>query len=255
MPNLKDLTGFRFGRLVVLRRAPDRRRGWPRWLCLCDCGNEKEVDSNNLRNNNTRSCGCLNTIFLEERVKNGLHWTHRLSTSPLYKTWNSMRQRCENPKSPSFHNYGGRGIYVCERWRNFANFAADMAPKPSPQHSIDRIDNDGPYSPENCRWVGSRQEQMANRRVNRPITFRGETHIVAEWARRVNIDQDTLLMRLKSGWSVERALTTPLNYKLITFEGETKTVGEWSTQTGISRRTITDRLRKGWPPQRILAKS
>lgn len=131
-----------------------------------------------------------------------------------------------------------------------------MGEKPSPKHSIDRIDNDGPYSPQNCRWVGSIREQRANCRDNRFVTYKGETLIVSEWARRVGIGVDTLLVRLDAGWSVDDAMTRPTwNQKSITYRGKTLTVQEWSRQTGISRRTIADRLSKGWPPSRILAKA
>lgn len=252
MPKLKDLTGQRVGRLVIVRRVADRRRGWPRWLCRCDCGNEVEVDSNNLRTNNTMSCGC----WASDRAKTGLNRKHNRSGTPLYEVWCKMRERCGNPNNPNYSAYGGRGIYVCERWQIFENFLADMGERPSPQHSIDRINNDGPYSPDNCRWVGSIKEQRSNCRDNRYLTYQGETLIVSEWARRTGIDVDTLLFRINSRWSAEDTLTRPLwGQKTITLNGKTQTVVAWSKETGISRRTIADRLSKGWPPHRILAKS
>lgn len=251
MGKLKDLTGHRIGRLVILKRVADRRRGWPRWLCQCDCGNTAEVESNNLRGDNTSSCGCL----ASERAKAGINRKHNRSGTPLYELWCKMRERCSNPNNPNYGSYGGRGIYVCDRWQDFENFLADMGERPSPKHSIDRINNDGPYSPDNCRWVGSIREQRANCRDNRFVTYKGETLIVSEWARRVGIDVDTLLVRLNAGWSVEDAMTRPTwNQKSITYRGQTLTVMEWSRLTGINRRTISYRLSKGWPPSRVLAK-
>ena len=119
-----------------------------------------------------------------------------------------MRQRCENPGSTQWPHYGGRGITVCARWQDFANFFADMGERPA-NCTLDRIDNDGPYSPENCRWA-TQKEQTNNRRRNRMITFGGETKTLQQWAERTGINHSTILMRFKLGWPVERALTTPV---------------------------------------------
>lgn len=120
-----------------------------------------------------------------------------------------MRRRCDLPTVRCYPNYGGRGIYVCERWHKFENFYADMGPRPSTDHQIDRIDNDGPYSPENCRWA-TRIENMSHRRTSRLLTFEGETMSLAEWSRRVGLTTYCIFYRLdKMGWSVEQALTTP----------------------------------------------
>ncbi len=121
-----------------------------------------------------------------------------------------MRGRCRDPRNKCFANYGGRGITVCERWSDFAAFLADMGPRPSLEHSIDRIDNSAGYSPENCRWA-TKSDQMRNTRRNNNLTFRGETLCVSAWAERVGIARRTLLSRIKLGWSVERVLTAPLD--------------------------------------------
>lgn len=255
MPKFIDLTGHKFGRLTVLHRVPEKTKGVTRWACICDCGTPKEANGHNMKNGYIRSCGCLLTEHIENRVKKGMHRTHGHSGTPTYNIWCKMRERCGNPQNPNYPSYGGRGIYVCERWQSFETFLADMGERPSPKHSIDRIDNDGPYSPENCRWVGSIREQRANCRDNRRVTYKGETLIVSEWARRTGIDNETLLFRLNAGWSVERAFTEPLwNQKTITLNGRTQTVMAWARETGINRRTIADRLSKGWSPDRILAK-
>ena len=139
--------------------------------------------------------------------------THGLSYSPEYRAWQTMRLRCTNPKNPAWPNYGGRGITVCDRWLDDPSaFYADMGQKPSPKHELDRIDNDGPYSPENCRWV-LRKVNDRNRRSNRHVTHLGLTLTVAEWAERTGISATLLLHRLNVGWDAARALTTPARAK------------------------------------------
>lgn len=134
-----------------------------------------------------------------------------MTQTPEYATWRRMKTRCYNPRFEGFQNYGGRGIKVCDRWRNsFANFIADMGPKPSPKHSIDRIDNDGNYTPTNCRWA-TRELQSNNRQVNHYLTHNGKTRGISAWARDLGCSPNAITMRLARGWSDEMALTIPIN--------------------------------------------
>lgn len=205
-----DLVGQQFGRLTVTRfleyrpaptsGRPTKRKRW--WECRCACGAVKAQPEAELKAGKVKSCGCLHNETAGNRTR-----THGLSKkTPEWFCWQGIVKRCENPKAVGYANYGGRGITVCERWRHdFPAFLSDMGPKPSPKHSIDRIDNSGSYSPENCRWA-TRTEQSRNSRHNRWITCFGKTLILADWARETGISKDTIRDRLNRGWPVERAL-------------------------------------------------
>jgi hypothetical protein len=162
MAELLELIGQSFGRLTVCERAPNRPSGKSRWICLCECGVEIVIDSRNLRSGRSRSCGCIRIEKLA--AMNGDGATHGMHGSPTYITWRSMIGRCETPSNASFENYGGRGIAVCRRWReSFPDFLADMGVRPEGK-TLDRIDNERGYEPDNCRWATA-SEQMRNRRA------------------------------------------------------------------------------------------
>lgn len=200
-----DLTGHRYGRWVVVGPRVIRAKN-TYWTCRCDCGNTRIVHAGNLRSGGSTSCGCYNSELMTAR--NTRHNGSRRGRKTVeYVAWEHLRKRCLNPSDKSYEGYGGRGITVCERWNDFAAFLADMGPRPSPKHSIDRIDVDGPYAPENCRWATA-QEQANNKRNNRRLTLNGVTRTMSEWSRITGIGVATILNRIdRRGWSAEYALT------------------------------------------------
>jgi hypothetical protein len=201
MPNhRKDISGERFGKLVAI--APTNKKasnGSIIWKYQCDCGNVIYRPAS-LRG--IKSCGCITR-------------KHGKAHTKLYKIWSSMKSRCNNPNDKYYHNYGGRGITVCDRWDKadgFKNFYADVG-EPQKGMSLDRIDNNKGYSPENCRWA-TRKEQQNNTRVNRMITINGTTKTIHQWCDQMGIKYETARRRIDTyGWSVEEAILTPLHGK------------------------------------------
>lgn len=202
-----NLTGQRFGNLVVISRVDNYSSGKTRWLCRCDCGEEKVVLSTNLVRGLTRSCGCFNKSVTSERFTK-----HQLSAHRLYKIWTDMKKRCANPSCKSFANYGGRGIKVCDEWKNHFQlfYTWSLCNGYSDNLSLDRIDVNGDYNPDNCRWA-DKLIQANNCRTNHYLTFKGKTQSIAEWARELGVSDSVIRQRLsKLGWSVEKTLSTPL---------------------------------------------
>lgn len=202
---ITDLIGQRFGRLLVTGYAGKDKGNHSKWACLCDCGGVKTVIGYNLKSGAIQSCGCLRS----ENAGN-LNKTHGGSNSRLYSIYCNMISRTENPRASAYGVYGGRGIAICQEWRcGFSAFRKwALANGYRDDLSIDRIENDKGYFPENCRWV-KMIDQFNNRRSNRLLSFSGETKTIAEWARHLSIKRQTLYSRLNAGWAVERALSAP----------------------------------------------
>jgi hypothetical protein len=205
--NFIDLTGQRFGRWTVLSISGKNLVGQLYWDVLCDCGEHRTVAGHALRYRQTQSCGCLSRECIKTRSV-----THGKSGSIEHNRWKTMKNRCFSPNNKQYADYGGRGITICERWlHSFENFLADIGPCPGPGYTIDRIDNDGSYTPDNCRWA-TRIEQCNNTRKNRMLTFQGKTLTLAQASHQYKISYCTLRQRLSTlGWSVERALTEPVH--------------------------------------------
>ncbi len=258
----KDLVGQVFNRLTVIAQC-DKSFGFPkrRWVCQCICETVTYVETHNLVSGNTQSCGCLQPERTREaKTTHGQGGKGPGKTSKEYQTWAGMIQRCYNPNGSSYDRYGAIGIKMCDRWMEFENFFADMGPRPSDDHSIDRIDSTGDYTPENCRW-GTIDDQNSNKRTTRIIEFNGIKQPLFMWTRQLKINCSTLLRRLKN-WSLEEALTTPnmgtkkrpnqSHHRMIEFNGERKMLTTWAREIGISYSALNLRLRTGWTPEEAL---
>lgn len=200
----QDLTGQKFARLTVLGFAGQRF-----WYCRCECLNVTKVMAGNLKNSHTMSCGCFNS----DKITTHGH-VSGYKKSPTYKSWQSMLNRCQNSKNEYFKDYGGRGIKVCQSWQKFENFLADMGERPEGK-TLDRYpDNNGNYSPENCRWA-TKKEQQNNRRNSIFLTYEGKTQTMGQWEVEKGMCKSTLRSRIiKLGWPIEKAFTYPVKQKL-----------------------------------------
>jgi hypothetical protein len=208
MSKLIDLTGQRFGRFIVLYREDFVKKSGKKetaYICKCDCGKTKKVAAYNLKNGHTQSCGCQS---FENRIK--ARTTHHKTSTRIYRIWRGMKTRCENSNDYHYEFYGKRGIKVCNEWGKFESFYDwAMANGYTEALTLERIDNNGNYEPQNCRWA-TVKEQCNNRRTSRFITHNNVSHTLAEWAKITNMQPGTLAYRLNSGWSINKALTTPV---------------------------------------------
>lgn len=205
MPRMLNLAGQKFGRLTAIRII-ENIKGRVFWECICECGKVTCVQSTKLRFGSTKSCGCYAAELASIRRRK-----HMMSVSSEYRAWQSMRKRCYDKNCEQYKNYGGRGISVCERWReSFQNFFEDVGRKPQKNMSLNRKNNDGNYEPGNCQW-DTPKIQARNTRHNRIITFNGQSKPVTEWAEATGIHNRTIRARIDvQRWSVEKALTTPV---------------------------------------------
>lgn len=205
--NVPDLNGQVFQRLTVIEYAGISPMGARAlWKCLCECGSTTTVTGKSLRGGHTKSCGCL--ISDLTALRNYRHGKSK--SSNVYNTWIKIKDRCYNKNSPDYKDYGAKGVAVCDRWlHSFDNFHEDMGEKPTLDHSIDRIDTKGNYEPSNCKW-STDLEQANNTRNNHVMSLNGKTQTAAQWGRELGVNPSSLLDRIYRGWSVERALTTPI---------------------------------------------
>lgn len=214
MAPMKDISGDKFGRLTALARTNIKTVHGMKWLCVCECGAFRTAVLAHLKSGHTKSCGCLvREVALKPKNMTHGHTTNDLkATSSEYHIWSTMKQRCTNPNNVSYPRYGGRGIRVDESWlgpSGYSQFFEDMGARPSKAHSLDRINPNGPYSKDNCRWATSEQ-QNSNRAGVRQITYQGRTLTSAGWERVTGIAAVTIRSRIDKGWTTEAALTTPV---------------------------------------------
>lgn len=192
-----NMQGKKFNKLTIIKQLENDKRYRKRYFCKCDCGNYKSVLKDNLINGITKSCGCM---------KKGINKSHGKSKHPLYVTWSTMKKRCYNKKSKDYKNYGARGIIVCDRWLDsIDNFIEDMGERPK-GHTLDRVDVNGNYEPNNCKWSNS-IEQRTNTRRNVYYMYKGQEMTLTEWSEILPLTFNQLRYRLKEkGLSIEEAL-------------------------------------------------
>lgn len=247
-----DLVGQRFDRLTVIEKIEVPGKTIKFWLCRCDCGRIVSRSKSALTRSGAHSCGCSGED--EGKCPNRMHG---LSSTRLHSIYAGMKARCRYSSQDNSYRYHDRGIRICDEWLNdfraFYDWAMDSGYRDD--LSIDRIDNDGDYCPENCRWI-THQEQMNNCSINRHFTYNGETHTVAEWARITGISKNYIYGGLSRGWSFEdiilRKPKSNARGKLYECGGESHTLIEWSRKTGLSSTAILYRLKKGWSVERAL---
>lgn len=243
MSGAPNLTGRRFGRWTVLRRAGRSAANKALWACRCSCGNAAQIPSGNLLDGRTRSCGCLGRALTAARLT-----THDATGTPEYRIWQAMHTRCRNPRRRDAARYVGRGIAVCARWcgpNGFKNFFADVGPRPSPRHSLDRIDNDGGYAPDNCQWATPR-EQANNTRRNHKLTRYGVTLTLAQWAERVGLSPHAITQRLRrSGNDAVEILGPPRRDRPVEIDGVTLPIKMWAKRSKFTYGGIYERLKRG----------
>lgn len=242
---MQDLTGQKFNKLTVIKFSHFDKKKNSYWLCKCSCGNEKIVRRSHLLSGGVQSCGC---VLLEGRgtYKNGWR-THGLwsKNKRLCKIWNCMLDRCYNENNEHYKHYGQRGIIVCDEWKNsfesFVNWAIEN--RYAENLTIDRIDVNGNYCPENCRWV-TMAEQANNKRTNIFITYNGKTQNIAQWSKELNIKRGCLEQRYHKGWNVEDIFNPIIGFSknrtFITYKNETKSITVWAKKLHIH----SDKLKK-----------
>ena len=250
--NFVDLTGQRFGRLTVVKYAGVNSSSRAMWECVCDCGGKKITSGKNLKSGWALSCGCLQR---ETRANNGKkNKTHGQKGTRLYNTWAHMKQRCENPKNDDYNNYGGRGICVCDEWQEFEPFYEwAMSNGYNEKLTIDRIDVNGNYEPNNCRWADA-YTQHNNTRTNTYVVYKGQRKTASQWSRELKISKCRLYRQLKNGKTLEEIINTPpRGSHYLEVDGQKHTIAEWARIYDMPYDVVEARVnRYGWSAEKAL---
>ncbi len=253
---LEDISGKRFGRLIALKLSEKRSGRKTFWECVCDCGNTKLVRTDSLKCGAAQSCGCLKKEQDKINLPNGQgRIKHGLSKERLYHIWIGMISRCENDLDSRYQSYGGRGIKVCDEWKDVETFNS-WANSNGYQDklTIDRIDVNGNYEPSNCRWA-TLKEQANNKRNSIFVEFKGNIQTLKEWSEEFNIPYGTLKTRISFGIEPPNLFETDnfirKDNTLLTYKGETLTMSKWADKLGIKLSTLSERYRRGLPPEKV----
>ena len=247
MTKLIDMTGCEVHGIKVIARA-GHRAGKPSWECICACGTKFIAAGSALRAGRAKACGeCSRESARQSNIK------HSDTGSKEFTTYSAMKARCYDQKNKQYARYGGRGITVCERWLDsYMNFLSDMGRKPTPKHSLERMDTNGIYEPSNCVWA-TLEQQANNRSNNTRIEINGRTQNLTQWAKETGLNRTVILRRMKRGLSGE-ALIEPAQRPVITANGITDTIAGWSIRTGIKASTISARIRAyGWSEEKAVS--
>jgi hypothetical protein len=259
MPKKVEMIGMKFNKLTVLEQNATSESKKLHYRCACECGAFSIVDGAALRSGNTKSCGCRRKVVSSDKA-----FKHGYVGTKTYGVWESIKKRCLDTKNRSYKDYGGRGITICDEWKdNFLSFLKDMGEAPE-KCVIDRIDNEKSYEPGNCRWI-TQKENCRNKRNNIRLSLGGETRLLVEWAELLNVSQTILRKRHARGFTDEQVFygLTPetsscfhlseLRTKKLTFNGITDTLAGWSKRTGISSTALYQRTRRhGWSVEKTL---
>lgn len=247
-PRIIDMAGKKFGSLTALRATGTASSGDKKWQFQCDCGSLVVATGYAARSGRRIACAaCTRKLKPSKRIKHGM------TESVEFKTWTGILTRCLNPNSASYNDYGGRGIKVCDRWRSsFKSFLEDVGPRPSEQHSIDRINNDKGYAPDNCRWA-THNEQARNKRNTVLVDVDGEMKPLSQISEELGVSISAMRYRVSKGLKGRGVINSPV--AKYTLNGITDTTSGWSKRTGIKQSTISMRLSTyGWSVEKALTK-
>lgn len=244
---VNNLIGRKFGKLLVIERSGSDKNGQALWKCICECGTSKIISGHDLiSKKGTKSCGC------SRRYNTGLY-KHGLSNTRLHSIWRSIQGRCYNPKNKSFHFYGGRGIKVCNEWlldfMSFYNWSINNGYQEN--LTIDRIDSNKNYCPENCRWV-DRTQQANNTRRNRLIEHNGEIKTLSEWSKILDFNYSTVQTRMKKGYSFEQAIDKNFEKKKNFKSESNRDIANKCKEYGVSYKLVSQRIKSGWDLEKAL---